>query len=369
MGSCGEGKPVSIAVIGAGTIGANHARRLARTTDTVLDCIVDPTTQGQILAAELQVAWYFDATQMLESHERVPSAAIISTPNKMHVPIAMALIPHHIHLLIEKPLCTSVVEGQMLLFEARKNDVVVAVGHHRRHNPRIQAAYHALRNGSIGRILATSGLWVCSKPASYFDGVGAWRGGAQAGIIWINLIHEIDLLQMLVGRIERVYAERAPSLRSDQSSSISPESTEGLALTLRFANGAVGTFLALDNAPSPYFMEAGTGENSNFPYSGQDSYHMFGDVGCMTVPHGKIWRPENAADGRNSKNVLEQLPESNVEENVYDRQLKNFVAAVRGEQIPLCAGEDGLLAVAVCEAIQESLSTLKSVPVPLPTLG
>lgn len=357
MGSYRQARPIGIAVIGAGTIGASHARKVARTSSTTLWCVVDPSPQGQALAAELDVAWYPDVAHMLDSPHGRPSAAIISAPNKTHVPIALTLVPHNIHLLIEKPLSVTVSEGQTLLSVARTHNVKIAVGHHRRHNQMIQAAAQALHEGRLGKVLAVSGVWVCSKPASYFEGIGAWRGGAQAGIIWINLIHEIDLLQMLVGRIERVYAEPAPSLRG------SSKSIEGVALTLRFVGGTVGTFLALDNAPSPYFMEAGTGENPNFPYSGQDSYQIFGSRGCITVPHAKIWHPECAARGRNSKNVREQPPSGDRNEDVYDRQLQNFVAVVRGEQAPVCTGEDGLHAVAVCETIEESLSSKKPVSV------
>jgi predicted dehydrogenase len=165
----------------------------------------------------------------------------------------------------------------------------------------------------------------------------------------INMIHDVDLLQMLFGRIVRVYAEQASSMRDN-------EVEEGAAVTLRFENGVVGTFLALDNVPSPYNFEAGTGESAIFPFSGQDCYRVFGEAGSLSIPDNTLWKPEDAALGWRSKLKQTSIaPE--VVDDAYERQLANFVAVVRNKEEPVCDGDSGLSAVAVCEAIRKSLHT------------
>ncbi|RAO72393.1 uncharacterized protein BHQ10_008405 [Talaromyces amestolkiae] len=147
---------------------------------------------------------------------------------------------------------------------------------------------------SIGTVIGVSGVWASLKPPEYFQGNGKWRGGLDGGVILINLIHEVDLLQYLIGPIQRVYAEKALSIRSH-------EAEEGLSLTLRFQSGVVGTFLALDNVASPFNIEAGTGENQElYPFSGQDCYRIFGTSGTLSIPDNKLWSYTEPKKGRNS---------------------------------------------------------------------
>ena len=166
----------------------------------------------------------------------------------------------------------------------------------------------------------------------------------------INLIHDVDLLQMLIGPITRVHAEKAPSTRGYAVE-------EGAAITLRFANGAVGTFLVLDNAPSPHTMEQGTGENEIFPFAGQDAYRIFGTKGALSVPDNVLSTSTTPERGWYSAIEREKLPVESTVDDAFERQLANFVAVVRGSEEPVCSGEEGLRAVAVCEAVRKSLRT------------
>ncbi|PCG95685.1 Hypothetical protein PENO1_072190 [Penicillium occitanis (nom. inval.)] len=209
---------------------------------------------------------------------------------------------------------------------------------------------------SIGTVIGVSGVWASLKPPEYFQGNGEWRGGLDGGVILINLIHEVDLLQYLLGSIQRVYAEKAPSIRNH-------EAEEGLAATFRFQSGVVGTFLALDNAASPFNIEAGTGENQElYPFSGQDCYRIFGTRGTLSIPDNKLWSYAEPEKGRNSK-MQNRALDCEVGD-VYEDQLRNFIEVVRGTEDPVCSGEAGLSAVAVCEAIKESLRTNQPVDVP-----
>lgn len=157
------------------------------------------------------------------------------------------------------------------------------VGHHRRFNPFVITAKRAIETNSLGRIIAINGLWTTYKPASYFAPPAEWRASSNGGPVFINLIHEVDLLQYLVGPIVRVHAEKTVTQRENH------EAEEGAAVVFRFASGCVGTFLLSDAVPSPYTFEAGTGENPTIPLTKQDFYRIFGTEACLSVPDLTRW--------------------------------------------------------------------------------
>jgi predicted dehydrogenase len=346
MGSLGE-TPIAIAVIGAGNIGSHHAELVHGYQGARLATIVDPSDNGLALATRFNCASFPDTTSLLKS-PLVIEAAIICTPNKTHAPIAELLSEHGIHILLEKPITTTIEDGIKVLETCRRNNTRLCVGHHRRCHASIRAAKHALDSGAIGRCIGVSGVWVALKTQRYFDGPGYWHRDSSGDVLLVNLIHEVDLLQYLLGPIERVYAERAASTRGYAGE-------EGAAVTLRFENGAVGTFLVLDNAASPFNIEAGTGESDQYPYTGQDCYRLFGTKGTLSVPDGRLWQPKHLDRGRKSQWVETRINTDG--EEVYREQLRNFVAVVRGLEDPVCTGADGLSAVTVCDAIRKSIET------------
>ena len=346
MGARGENNRIAIAVIGAGKIGAKHIALVTESNAARLACIVEPTESGEHLSRLHGVAHFKDLSELFGSRTHI-DAAIICTPNSTHAQIGADLAARGVHLLVEKPLSTTAAEGEKLLHAGRDYGVSIVTGHHRRHNSAVQSALKALKDGRVGKVIGVSGLWVSLKRGEYFAGAGKWRTQPGGGVVLINLIHEVDLLQMFLGPINRVYAEEARSTRGH-------EAEEGVAVTLRFESGVIGTFLALDSSPSPHNIEACTGEQACFPFSGQDSYRFFGERGTLSVPDNTCWTPRYLEEGRNS--VLDRSKiEAQEASDAYERQLSNFIAVVQGKEAAICDGEAGLRAVKVCEAIYKSL--------------
>jgi predicted dehydrogenase len=275
-----------------------------------------------------------------------PSAAIVCTPNHLHVPISKELLDAGVHVLCEKPISPDIATGLDLVNHAKTSSAHLIIGHHRRFNKYVTATKRLLP--SLGHIIAISGLWCLCKPSSYFDSPTEWRRGPSGGPILINLIHEIDILHYLFGPIVHVFAEEAPKRRSHHAE-------EGAAVVLRFESGAVGTFIVCDNTPSPHNFESGTGENPIIPRTGMDFYKIFGSEGCLSVPDMRRWK---YADGK-EKSWSEELVEErmNVEEAKmpFALQVEHFVRVIRGEERPVCSGEDGLRALVVCEAVKKAM--------------
>jgi predicted dehydrogenase len=346
---------LKIAIIGGGLIGPRHAQSVLSNPSTHLTALVDPAPHGPQTAASLSTTHYPTVTSLLSSKDR-PEAAIICTPNKTHVPLSLELISAGIHVLVEKPISTSVEDGQRLIEAAREKAVCLLVGHHRRFNPYLLAAKKEVERGGLGTVIAVQGSWCLRKPDEYFDGIGEWRrNGESGGVILINLIHEVDLLQYLLGPIVSVSAMQTKKARGF-------DAEEGAAVMLRFKSGVVGTFILSDSVPSPWNFEAGTGENPMIPHVPKDEgaggfYRIMGTEASLSVPDLTRW----SYDGKENKSWTEILRKEDLqvdkEKVPFDLQVQHFYEVVRNGAIPSCTGDEGLRAMVVCEAIKRAMGS------------
>lgn len=347
--------PVRIAVIGAGIIGPRHAQSVQANPSAELVGFVDLDPHAKDVAESMGTNYYDSLVTLLEKDK--PDAAIICTPSNTHVSIAKTLLSAKVHVLVEKPIATDIPSGLSLLrlhASLGPDGAHMLVGHHRRFNPYVWRAKEIVDSGALGNIVAVNGLWAAFKPGSYFDDPTEWRRQKErgGGVVLTNLIHEVDLMQYLLGPITRVYAEQATPQRDD------PEHTaeEGGAITLRFKSGAVGTFLISDTTPSPFNFESGTGENPLIPHSGQDFCRIFGKDATLSLPDMQVW----SYYGQRQKDWAHSLTVSKLEVmkmKPFDFQVQHLVDVVRGETEPLINGVEALRALLVCDAILKSMQT------------
>ena len=174
-----------------------------------------------------------------------------------------------------------------------------------------------------------------------------WHRLDSAGPVFINLIHDIDILHYLFGPIIRVFAEKTLSQRGHPAE-------EGAAITLRFANGLVGTFILSDAVVSPHNFESGTGENPTIPKEGLDCYRVFGSKGSLSFPDMTRWVYSDRSSWTEQL-VSERIDVPNLRKP-FELQFEHFARVIKGEEAPSCTGSDGLRAVAVCQAIKRSMA-------------
>jgi predicted dehydrogenase len=349
--------PLKIAVIGgSGLIGKRHCQHVASNASTQLIAVVDPSPSG-LEIAKLHNTTLYSTTQELIYSPHKPEAAIVCTPNHTHVPLSKELAQAGIHILCEKPISTMVETAKQLIEVAKEHEVTLLVGHHRRFNPYVIKAKQMIKSGSLGQITAVSGLWTTFKPSEYFAPEAVkWRSSKKngGGVILINFIHEIDLLQYLFGAVIRIHAERAISRRSQPDDADAAE--EGAAITMRFASGVVGTFIICDNVPSPHSFEQGTGENPLLPSSGSDVYRIFGTDGTLSFPDMMLSSYGDRKKSWENKISMQKQAIEHMDVAPFDSQLSHFVKVCRGQENPGCTGEEGLRALIVCEAVRKALN-------------
>jgi predicted dehydrogenase len=373
---------IKFAIIGTGLIGPRHAAAVQQDPNAVLTCIVDPSPNAKAVAETLKVPIYGSVQEMLSSAE-TPNAAIVCTPNHTHVAVSIELLNGGVHVLVEKPISIDPETGRKLasfviilkslviltiaqVEFAKSKNLKLLVAHHRRFNRYIVSAKSILSSETLdmGHILAISGLWTLYKPPEYFQPPTEWRRQKDSGgPILINLIHEIDLLHYLIGPIVRVQAERGPD--SVTVRGLEHKAESGVAITLRFASGAVGTFLLTDNTPSPFNFESGTGENPTIPQTGLDFYRIFCSNGVLSVPDMRIWRYETGKGV--SKSWTEHLSEERIKvpevKTPFELQVAHLIRVIKGEEEPSCSGDDGLRALRVCHAVKEAIEKGSAVSV------
>ncbi len=336
--------PVRLALFGVGGIGTRHLELAELEPECEIVAVADPLEAAGAAAERHRARFYRDYRELL-ARERL-DGAIVATPNDRHAEVGIACAERGLPVLVEKPITDTLVSGRALLDAAADHGVPVAVGHHRRFDPVVGIACHAIRSGRIGRLAAVECLWALRKHDAYYD--ADWRRARPGGgTVLINLIHEVDLLRHMCGDVARVYAEGGSHLRG-------LEVEDTVAVTLRFANGAVGTIVASDAAPSPWGWELGTGENPLIPPTGRNCLRFVGTEGALALPRLELWRHDDDVPGSWHEEIRSRTLTAAPRAALKD-QLRHFCGVVRGEHLPRVSGEDGLRTLRTTLAIIEAI--------------
>lgn len=324
-----------IAVAGAGLIGRRHVALVRQNQECELAGIVDP--EPAAAAPYRSIGEFFDA----EGTDGV--GVIVATPNRLHVPVALECVERGVPVLVEKPIADTVEDGARLAEVAEKAGVPLLVGHHRRYSPLLEAAARTVAAGTLGRVVAVQGSALFHKPDDYFD-AAPWRREPGGGPILINMIHEVDDLRAVCGEVVAVQAMAANGTRGH-----AVEDT--VAIALRFASGALGTFLLSDTAAAPFSWELTSGEDPNYPqHTDADCYVIAGTQGSLRVPTMRLSAYQAAASW------WEPLETAVVEVERADplaRQLAHFCEVIRGAP-PRVTGRDAVETLRVTLAIAEA---------------
>jgi predicted dehydrogenase len=351
-------RPVRIAVVGAGLIGARHIEEILRSASADLSAIVDVSPAAAALASRLKVPLHGSLADLFKRDR--PDGLVLATPNRLHVEQGMQCVKARVPVLIEKPLAHSE-EGALRLCEASEaSGVAVLVGHHRRHSPILTAALEVVRSRVMGTLVGVMGSAVFYKPDSegYYDGPNAWRREPGGGPILINMVHEIDCLRALVGEIVSVQAIAASGTRGFQVE-------DTAVINLRFDNGALGSFFLSDTGACPRSWEQTARENAAFAaYEDEDCYTIVGTHGCLAIPTMRLRYYEREAD-RSWHRPFRTRTIPFERQDPLERQIEHFARVIRSGAAPLVTARDGLQNVRVAGAIARAASTRGSVEIPV----
>ncbi len=333
-----------IAVAGAGYIGQAHMGAAQNSPSCTLSAIVDPSPAAADVAARAGVPLYQSIDELLAQDR--PDGLILATPNQLHVPQALQCVAARLPILLEKPIATTVAEGEQLVRRVDETGAKVLIGHHRAHSPIMAKARAVVASGQLGKLVAVMGSATFFKPDSYYADA-PWRREIGAGPILLNMIHEVHNLRMLCGDIVAVQAFASHATRG-----FPVEDT--VAINLRFASGALGTFMLSDTAACPRSWEQTSQENKAYPsYDDEDCYVITGTNGSLSVPTMRL-KTYPSPQERSWWKPFEVGVAGMVRDDPLKHQLEHFGAVIRGEAEPLVSARDGLQNLRVTEAIAEA---------------
>jgi predicted dehydrogenase len=172
---------VKIGVLGAGKIGTLHAKVLTKTPDFELVGVCDTNLWRAQLAA-----WQCNTVAVRDYRDVISKAdaVIVGVPTPLHHEVGLAAIRAGKHVLIEKPIATSVEEAKELLDAAEAQKVVLMVGHVERFNPAVLEAIKHIRGP---RFITVERLGPYDPRMSHI------------GVVLDLMIHDLDILLTLVG--------------------------------------------------------------------------------------------------------------------------------------------------------------------------
>lgn len=186
MKTSAEGQ-IRVAVIGAGNMGKNHVRNYFLLPEAELVGVADVNPAAETLAKEYKTQFFTDYVEMLDRAK--PEAVSIVVPTPFHFQVAKTVIERGIHCLLEKPIASTVEEADELIKLAKKEGVVLTVGHIERFNPVIRKLKQMVDEKSIGEITSV----VCKR-------VGGFPENEPKTDVIIDLaVHDIDIINYLLG--------------------------------------------------------------------------------------------------------------------------------------------------------------------------
>jgi len=186
------------AVIGVGYLGKFHAQKYAQLPDSELVAVCDNNADiAQTIADEHGVEVYTDYRDLIG---KVDAVSIV-VPTQKHHEVAKVFLDNGVHVLLEKPITSTVEQARDLVAIAERNKLVLQIGHLERFNPAVMALDDVLKDAQF----------IESHRIAPFN-----PRGADVNVILDLMIHDIDIiLDFVRSPVKSIQANGVPVLSND----------------------------------------------------------------------------------------------------------------------------------------------------------
>jgi predicted dehydrogenase len=324
-----------IGLIGGGNISVTHARAASAISGVEVVAVYG-SNQAKVsrLGQEYEATSYQDFEAFLA--HRPMEMVIVASPSGLHARQGILAAQQGLHVLVEKPIATSVEQSAALIGTCEKAEVKLGVIFQDRFKPQVRRLKQLVEDGTMGRILLADARVKWHRDPDYY-GKSRWRGTWEldgGGALMNQGIHTVDLLLWLLGDLTRVQAWTATLHHS-----IATEDT-ALAL-LEFRRGTLATLVATTAAYPGYPRRIeitgteGTVILENDVIVSVDLRHPPSDLAHSVAPdRNPSATSPVVSDFRGHQSAIE-----------------DFIRAVEQDQKPACDGYDGQRSVALIEQI------------------
>jgi UDP-N-acetylglucosamine 3-dehydrogenase len=327
---------IRVAVVGCGSIAEKrHIPEYASNPNIELIAFCDLVNQrAEQLADKYGAKAYTSYEEMFNAEK--PDAVSVCTPNYLHATVAIAAANAGAHVLVEKPMATTVAEGLAMIEAAKNNNVYLMVGHNQRLMPPHVKAKEILESGRLGKVLTFRTSFGHPGPENWsIDGRASWffrKEEAIMGAMGDLGVHKSDLIRWLLNDEVVEVAAFVGTLHKD-GTDVDDNST----CLLRMKSGAIGTLVA-----------------SWTYYKGQDnSTVLWCEKGCMQI--GTDSEDQVVVllnDGSVEKHKVGAMATN--EKQVTSGVIDEFVNCLVTSTPPRISGEEGLKSLNVILAAFES---------------
>ncbi|MGI5866360.1 MAG: Gfo/Idh/MocA family protein [Syntrophaceticus schinkii] len=327
-------KKLNFGIIGCGRIAHKHAEAIKKNEKANLLCVCDIIEER---AAEYKdkygaEAHFTDYRKMLEYSGL--DVVNICTPSGMHAEMGIAAAQAGKHVIVEKPMALSLKDADDLIGACDESGVKLAVCFQNRFNPPVQKLRRALEEGRFGKLTHASAIVRWFRPQDYYD-QAPWRGtrAMDGGCLMNQSIHNIDLLQWMMGPVESVFGYTATNLRKIECEDV------GVAV-LKFKNGALGV------------IEAST---TIYPENLEETLNIFGEKGTVVLGGIAVNKIETwkFADSTDENGAIDQHQQDvpNVYGFGHEALVEDFINAVINNSEPYITGREGRNALEIVLSI------------------
>lgn len=281
-----------------------------------------------------------------------PQIAVIANPAPFHLEIAEALVFVGTHLLIEKPLSSSIDNVSKLLDNCLKQSVTLSTGYNLRFLPSLQKFRELLSEGILGEVLSVRcevGQYLPSWRPEHDYRIGVSARQELGGGVLLELSHELDYLRWIFGEVEWVNAR----LNKQSNLDINVEDTAHIMLGFLPKSdghqliGVVNLDFIRHDATR---ICIAIGEKGSLRWNG-----LIGEVDIF-IAGEKEWQQLFS--------YKHQRDES------YKEEWNNFLECISLNKLPLVTGEDGLKVLEIVDALKKSSSAIKKIYItPTQNLG
>lgn len=351
-------RSVRLGLVGTGNIGGIYIRMLQ---EGRVERVQLTAACSRSKAQDFGVPHFDDLDALLSSG--LCDALLIATPTMLHPQMWRQAAAKGLHLLVEKPLAMSVAQAQLMLEapversglsdqRAPKRAVMLNQRFHP-HYARIRSLIDADELGSISRVSWTMTAWY--RPDIYYQ-VSSWRGtwpGEGGGLLINQCIHNLDVLQWLVGLPSEVSASAA--FGKYHAIDVEDEFTA----TLTFGSGATGVVVASSGeAPGINQLDI-VGDRGTIRFDGEELLLYRADQ--SVAEHA---RETSEMFGMPNFDAVCVSTENAGAANQHAHVVQNFVNAILDDEPLLTPAAEGLASLQLANGIL--LSAWEGKPIELP---
>jgi predicted dehydrogenase len=337
-----EGRALRVGVVGCGYWGSKHVRVLSALRSVSEVAVIDPDPRSR--EAMLSAFPASRAFPDLEAALTHVDALVVAVPPRNHAEVALKALRHGKHVLVEKPLATSLAEARLLVSEARRSNVVLMVGHTFEFNPAVRELRKRLDRGELGEL-----YYIQSARLN----LGLYR--SDVNVVWDLAPHDISIFNYLLRSMPTTVTAWGASHAAD---------VEDLAFVrLDYEERGVTGYVHISwLEPKKVRRVTVVGSEKMAVYNDllEESLRIF-DRGVERA-NRELPSHERPLSYRYGDIISPHIP---VEEPL-TLEDKHFIDCIRSGSVPDTDGRNGLAVIAVLEAIDRSMRTGGPVKVEYP---